>query len=160
MGTDISLVTKRDSLTVSGLGLTEDRVLTGFINGDYEVPETGVTVKASLGRFLDGDNGGQIAISNQFDNGFLVSAFLSASQQQDRDIFGGTTKIHSGLTLSVPLGSLKYIPDGSRIVTDISPLGRDKAQRLDTPTNLYTRSEAISEREITRHWSKIVSDQP
>lgn len=155
IGLDTALAFKRDPYTFSALGLNGDHILTGFLNGYYEIPETGATLKASLGRFLAGDVGGSISITNELKNGVRLSAYLSASNQSDRDIYNGRTNMYTGLQLSMPLGSVFFLPDGSRIITNAGPFGRETSQRLENPTNLYERTENLSYRHITRYWPQF-----
>lgn len=155
VGIESALAFKRDPYTFSALGLNGDHILSGFVNAYYEIPDTGATIKASVGRFLAGDVGGTLGVSNEFKNGVKLSANISASNYSDHDVYGGKTNVYTGIQVSLPLGSLSFIPDGSRIITNAAPLGRDTAQRLDNPTNLYERTEALSYRHITRQWSRF-----
>lgn len=159
VGLETALAFKRDPYSFSALAPNGDHILSGFLNGYYEIPNTGTTIKASAGRFLAGDVGGTVGISNQFKNGVILSASLSASNYADRDVYGGKTNVYTGIQLSLPLGSLSFMPEGSRMVTTAAPLGRDTAQRLDNPTNLYERTESLSYRHITRHWSQFSPDR-
>lgn len=159
VGLESALAFKRDPATFLALAPNGDHILSGFLNGYYEVPGTGTTIKASVGRFLAGDVGGTLGVSNEFRNGVKLSANLSASTYADRDVMGGKTHIYTGIQISLPLGSLAFLPDGSRIITNAAPLGRDTAQRLDNPTNLYERTENLSYRHITRNWPQF-SPQP
>ncbi len=155
IGIESALAFKRDPYSFLALGLNGDHVLSGFLNAYYEVPNTGTTIKASVGRFLAGDIGGTIGVSNQFRNGIKLSANMSASTYSDRDVLGGTTHVYTGIQISLPLGSLSFVPNGSRMITNAAPLGRDTAQRLDNPTNLYEGTEPLSYRHITRNWPQL-----
>jgi hypothetical protein len=155
LGVDAALALKRDPYSTLALAPNGDHILTGFLNAYYEIPNSGITVKASAGRFLAGDVGATLALTNTFKNGVTLKGDVTATNQSDTDIYGGNTNIYTGIHLSLPLGSLPYVPDGSRIVTHAAPLGRDMAQRLDTPMNLYDMTEPLSYRHITRHWSQL-----
>lgn len=117
IGTEITLALKRDPLTPLALGISPDHVLTGHINGYYEVPDSSVTLKASLGRYLAGI-GGTFEIRNNFDNGVVMAATTTLTNQSDRDIYGGRTNGYVGMKLSVPFGSLPFLPDGSRMTVN------------------------------------------
>jgi hypothetical protein len=155
IGIESALAFKRDPYTFSALAPNGDHILSGFLNTYYEVPNTGTTIKASVGRFLAGDVGGTLGVSNEFKNGVKLSANISASNYSDRDVYGGKTNVYTGIQVSLPLGNLSFMPNGSRIITNAAPLGRDTAQRLDNPTDLYERTEALSYRHITRQWSQF-----
>ena len=55
----------------------------------------------------------------------------------------------------MPLGSLPFIPDDSRLILNTKPLGRDTAQRFENPVALYDVTEPLSYRSLTRHWSAL-----
>ncbi len=155
IGLDLNQSMKRDPYAIWGLASNGDHILSGFVNGYYEVPNTGATFKASAGRYLAGDVGGSLALDNEFDNGVKAGAFIVATNRSDFDLYGGKTNLYAGMTISMPLGSLPLIPDGSRMISHTKPLGRDTAQRLDNPVSLYEVTEPISYRSITRHWSAL-----
>lgn len=156
LGAEANLALKRDPYSSFALLPNGDHILSGFLNGYYEIPNTGATLKASIGRYLAGDIGGSLALSNEFENGVIMKADITATNQSNPDIYGGTTNVYSGIRLSLPLGSLPFVPNGSRIVTNAAPLGRDKGQRLDNPTPLYEMTEPLSYRHITRQWQRLM----
>lgn len=155
VGAESALAFKRDPLTPFALGMNGDHVLTGFLNAYYEIPQSGVTLKASAGRYLAGDIGGSLELKNEFTNGVILSGGITATNKADADIYGGKTNVYTGIKLSLPLGSIPFTPDGSRFTTNAAPLGRDSAQRLDNPVPLYEITEPLSYRHITRHWGEF-----
>ncbi|HNS45327.1 MAG TPA: YjbH domain-containing protein, partial [Alphaproteobacteria bacterium] len=157
LGLEISRVLKRNPETVLAMGMNDDpAVLTSHLNGHYEFANSGATLHASVGRYLAGDVGGTLDLSNTFDNGVRVAASVTATNQTDRDIYGGKTNLYSGISLSLPLGSFPFISEGSRAIMNAGPLGRRTGQRLDTPVSLYEVTEPLSYRAITRHWSELI----
>lgn len=156
LGAEADLAFKRDPYSVLALLPNGDHILSGFLNAYYEIPDTGATFKASVGRYLAGDVGGGLALSNEFENGVTMKADITATNQSDPDIYGGKTNIYTGIHLSLPLGSLPVIPDGSRMITNAAPFGRDSGQRLDNPTSLYEMTEPLSYRHITRQWQRLM----
>lgn len=159
IGADASLVNKRDPYTLSALAPASEKTFSAFLNGYYEIPATNATFKTSIGRFLGNDIGAEIALENQFDNGVKMKAFAAASNRYDPDMYGGKTNIYTGFELSLPLGSPKFIPDGSRLITTAKPFGRDTAQRLNIPTNLYDMTEPLSYRHIAHHWADVMPNR-
>lgn len=159
LGIETALAFKRDPYSFSALTPNCDHILTGFLNAYYEPFNSGVTLKASVGRFLAGDVGGTLSVSNEFLNGAKLSADISASNKSDPDIYGGKTNLLSTIRISLPLGSTDYIPNGSKLIVNASPLGRDSSQRLDMPTPLYDMTENLSYRHIVRHWGDLSSSK-
>ncbi len=155
IGTKMTLALKRDPLTPLALGISPDHVLTGHINGYYEVPDSSITLKASLGRYLAEDVGGTFEIRNHFDNGVVMAATATLTNRADRDIYGGRSNGYVGMEVSVPFGELPFLPDGSRMAINSYPMGRDFGQKIKSPTPLYEVSDPLSYRHITRHWSRL-----
>lgn len=156
IGLESALALKRDPLSPLALDMNGDHILTGFLNGYYEVPNTGATFTASIGRYLAGDFGGSLELANTFENGVKVSGSITSTNASDVDAYGGRTNIYAGIKLSIPLGSLPYLPDNSSLSVNAYPLGRDTAQRLDLPVPLYDATEPLSYRHITQHWSQLL----
>lgn len=156
IGADIYEALKRDPAYTLNLGYNGDHLLTGHVNAWYEIPKTDMTAQLRLGRYLAQDFGGTLALSNRFDNGAALEAFVTATDAADFDLFGGTTHVYSGVKFSVPLGSIKYIPQGSEARFTLAPFGRDAGQSLDPPVSLYDTTEAFSYRAITHHWAEIL----
>lgn len=160
VGFEISEALKRDPATAMSLGLTTDHILTGHLNAFYEIPNSDATLHASLGRYLAGDIGGSLSLTNRFRNGATLEGFVTATNQNDPDPYGGRTNVFSGLRIMVPLGDANYLPNGSRIETVLAPLGRNTGQKLDLPSRLYEATEPLSYRHITQHWTKVAKNQP
>lgn len=159
LGIEINEAIKRDPYSPWATYPNGDKRLSGFINGYYELPKDGATLSTSLGCYLGGDVGGSLSLSNEFDSGAKLEAFLTATNKSDKDLYGGDTNLYAGMTLSLPLGSLPFLPDSSRAIVKARPLGRETGQRLENPVSLYEMTEPLSYRAITRHWSAL-TDRP
>lgn len=155
IGLELSEVFKRNPLTRLALDRDGDFQTTGFINGYYEFPGTNATLHASAGRYLGGEYGGGLDLTNRLDNGVRIGGTVTATTRNDHTPAGDDTAYYAGLTLSLPIGTLRALPDGSRLNIDTRPLGRDRGQRLDTPLSLYDATEPFSYRSITRQWSLL-----
>ncbi len=155
LGAEGWLAFKRDPATAMHLALNGDHLLSGHVQGWYEIPQTPLTVQARIGRYLAEDVGGTLALSRDFENGATVEAFVTATDNADYDLFGGTTHVYSGLKFSMPLGNSKYLTEGSAIRLTAAPQGRDSGQALDSPLPLYELTQPLSYRSITQNWRKI-----
>tara|TARA_R110002124_G_scaffold129483_1_gene290790 strand:+ start:87287 stop:89407 length:2121 start_codon:yes stop_codon:yes gene_type:complete len=156
IGAELYDVIKRNPFTAgaSGFDIGSDTI-TGHINAYYEVPNSNSTISLSAGRYLAKDYGASLSFAKIFKNGASFNTFITASQKQDKDIFGGTTHTYGGLNLTLPLGSLSYLPQGSALALKTAPLGRNSAQRLELPFNLYKETEQLSRRHLIQNWSDI-----
>lgn len=122
----------------------------------YDMPYYDVTLKASVGRFLAGDTGLSFGMEKIFDNGAKLNGEIAISNYSDADLFGSTTHNYHKISLSLPLGSLPYIPEGSTVNTNLMPLGRDSAQRINKPIDLYEMSENMTLHHMARHWGDFL----
>lgn len=157
IGAELFDVAKRDPFSGGAYRLEGGSgVITGHLNAYYEPPNTYTTYGLSLGRYLDKDFGVSASINHEFENGSRLGGFVTTTNKQDTDIFGGSTHLYGGLNLSMPLGSLSFLPNGSSITLKTSPLGRNSGQRLDKPFDLFQETETLSRRHLIQHWSDIV----
>lgn len=154
-GGEIWRAFKRAPYTIYNLGLNGDRVLTGDIKAWYDVPHLDLTLNLKIGRYLNTDTGFTAGIEKRFKNGAALSGFFTLTDQADFDIFGGTTHAYSGVRLILPLGGIKYMPEGAAISLRAEPMGRDAGQSLEPPVSLYDLTEPFSYSHIIRHWDEV-----
>jgi len=157
LGLDAWHVFKRDPDYFLGLDTFDEDTITGHLNLWYEVPESSLTLGAKIGQYLGGDFGGTFSVKREFDNGAHLSGFLTATDEADPDIFGGTTHVYSGVKLTLPIGNVPYVPSGSDVRFEAKPFGRDTGQSLDKPVSLYELTEPMSYRQIARSWPEILN---
>ena len=155
MGLEIADAIKRDPESPFNLGTVNTSRPTGHLNFYYEMPNTSLTLHASLGQYLGGDRGGSLSLKNTFGNGTSLEGFMTATDNSDTDALGGKSNFYAGLRFTLPLGSLRFIPDGSGVEVIAAPLGRDAGQKLDLSHPLYEMTEPLSYRHISQNWSQI-----
>lgn len=155
MGADAYIAAKRDPATAFNLGLAQTAVLTGHVTGYYEWQDEDITLSLSAGRYLAGDMGATFQIDNRFMSGAKLSAFITATNAQDLDAYGAKSNFYSGLSITVPFGSVPYMPDGSSARLSAVPFGRNTGQKLDIPERLHDVSEPLSYRHLVRHWGDL-----
>lgn len=156
LGAEAWLTYKRVPDDIWGLDRIDSGHLSGHLNFYYEIPDTNITVHAKAGQYLAGDRGATIGVSHEFRNGATLSAFGTATDEADFDLMGGTSHIHSGITLTLPLGNVPYVPSGSDIVTRIAPQGRHTGQFIDNPEPLYRVTEPVSYRGASQSWHRLL----
>lgn len=156
LGAELWRVQRRQPFTTLNLGHSGYATTTGHINGWYDIPEQDITLNAKAGRFLAGDNGLSIGLTKRFRNGATLDSEITITDAADPDLFGGTTHAYHRLGLTLPLGSIPYIPEGSTINTIIAPFGRDTGQSLDKPLNLYDMTENFTLDHMATYWDKIL----
>ncbi len=156
LGAEIWNITRRDPASALGLGLKRDNITSGFINSWYDLPYQNITVHAKAGRFLANDIGIALSIEKIFKNGAKINSMISLSNYSEADLFGGTTSAYHSLNLTLPLGSIKYIPQGSELSTQIAPFGRDIGQSLNAPLRLFDLTENFTLDHMADHWLEIM----
>ena len=155
IGAETFLAAKRNPETSLNTGFTGDRLLSGHVQGWYDIPFWDITANAKFGRYLAEDIGGSFALQKRFNNGAVLEGYVTLTDKSDFDLFGGTTHADHGLRLSLPLGGFKYIPQSSKINTKLAPFGRDIGQKLENPLPLYELTESFSTRHMAEYWSDM-----
>lgn len=155
LGVNSWLALKREPDIALASGFNGDRLLTGHVNGWYEFPEQNLTLYSKIGRYLAEDTGATIGIKHSFQNGAALEGFATLTNAADFDLFGGTTHAYQGVRFTLPLGSIKYIPDGSVVRVKTTPLGRDTGQSLDAPLKLYEMTEPFSAGHMAQYWEEV-----
>ncbi len=156
LGAQYWSLSRRDPNTLLELGLRGDTYKTASLSAWYDIPHIDTTARITAGRFIAGDAGVTLGLKRAFENGATLSGSTSLSNTAEPDIFGGTTHAQHTLNLTLPLGSLRYIPTGSSIRTHIAPFGRDTAQTLNAPLNLHDMTTPLGLNHIQTHWNKII----
>lgn len=146
---------KRDGLSALALATGGDAALTGHLNLYYDIPDTDLTTYAKIGQFIGGDRGASVGVQKQYDSGLKLKGFVTATNARDKDVFDSDRNLYAGLQLSLPIGNLKFIPQGSEIRASIAPIGRDDAQIVDKPVSLYDVTEPMSYRHLGRNWQGV-----
>lgn len=154
IGAEIWGVQKRDPSTPLNLGIKQGTLLTAHVNGWYDIPHADLTLGVKAGRYLAKDFGISTSLTKNFKNGATLEGYVSISDQDDFDPFGGTTHADHGLRLSLPLGGYKYTPNTNIRVT-AAPFGRDIGQFINNPLPLYKATEPFSIAHITKHWDEL-----
>ncbi|MEZ5814141.1 MAG: YjbH domain-containing protein [Alphaproteobacteria bacterium] len=155
VGAESFLAFKRDPLSDLNLGLTDDTLLSGHIQGWYDLPYWDLTLNAKFGRYLAEDIGGTLALQKSFHNGVKLEAYATITDQSDFDLFGGTTHADHGIRLSLPLGGIKYAPRQTSASFKFAPFGRDIGQKLENPLPLYELTTPFSTRHMAEYWDDI-----
>ncbi len=154
-GADGWVALKRNPYTPLHTGFRGDGTLTGHLNGWYDFPESDTVLQVRIGRFLAQDIGASLSLQKNFENGASLSGFVTVTDNADFDLFGGTTHAYNGMRLSLPLGGVPYIPDGSEARFEAAPFGRDMGQALSLPFTLFEATDGFSYDHLARNWHEI-----
>lgn len=156
IGADAWHVFRRNPYDPFALSIFDTDRFTGHVNGYYEFPNSDLTASLSVGEYLGGDFGATAGLIRNFDNGAKLRGYVTSTDSVDNALLNFLPHLEGGIEFSVPIGSVKYLPDATRLSLKAVPLGRETGQRLNTPDPLYDASEPISYRTLTRSWSKIL----
>lgn len=152
LGGELWGVTKRNP----DYGYENYGTVTGHVNGWYELPEQDLTLHAKVGRYLGEDIGATFEITRDFMNGAKLSGYATVTNGADADAFGGFSNIQHGVKLSIPLGSTKYMPEGSEVRTRFEPFAKDYGQAIHKPTNLYDQTTPLSGSHLAKYWHQML----
>lgn len=157
IGFDLWGTARRSSF--EGNGFTWDsnnRHVSAFINGYYDFQNRPYNLGLSLGRFIDGDYGGELTAAYKPKAGWRLEGFARYSDEANRTLDNSTTHMETGLRLTIPLEQLRGVPANSRATFEESPFGRDKRQRVDNQYPLYTLTDPWSSANIYQNWNDII----
>ena len=155
IGAESFIAMKRDPETQLNLGLNGDSLLTGHIQGWYDIPKWDVTAHASIGRYLAEDIGASLGLQKTFRNGAKLEGFVTLSDTADFDLFGGTTHSYHGIKIHFPLGGFSKHLHNTDVNVTAAPFGRDIGQRPKNPLPLYELTDAFNMRHISKYWDEI-----
>ena len=147
---------KRDSNFPLNFIEDQDNIFTGHVNLFYELPNQHTTLFAKAGQYLGDDVGATFGIQNDFKNGSRLEAFVTATDRQDRNIFGEESSLYAGARLILPIGNIPYVPQGSEVHISTAPFARDAGQILDVPDKLYALTEPVSYRHLNQNWPDLL----
>lgn len=156
LGAESFIALKRDPETAFNLGFNGDSLLTGHVQGWYDIPNWDLTVNAKAGRYLAEDFGASIGLQKNFKNGAKLEGFVTLSDNADFDLLGGTTHSYHGMKFTFPLGGYKYIPRNTALNIAAAPFGRDIGQALNNPMPLYTLTDPFTLDHMSEYWDEVV----
>lgn len=157
IGAEAWNVYMRDPTMPLAAALVPGNLYTGHVNMFYEIPDTDITAFAKIGRFLAGDTGVSFGAQTQLNNGLKAKAFINVTDMDNKDVFDGDRNVYAGINISVPLGSLKFVPQGSEARMKMEPIGRNDGAILDKPLSLYEITEPMSYRRLGRSWQEVLN---
>ncbi len=156
IGAEAWNIYKRDPTTALSLGLWNGPIFTGHANIFYAVPGTDITTFAKIGRFIGGDVGVNTGAQMQFGNGVKLRGSISVTNSDDKDVFNSDRNLYAGIQLAIPLGDIKFVPEGSEARMKFAPIGRDDAAIIDKPYDLYEATEPTSYRHLAQNWQGVL----
>ncbi len=149
LGAEIWQTFRRDPQEPLNFGLNGDHVLTGHLNAWYDWPDPDVTLSLQAGRYLAEDIGVTAGLEKTFTGGAKLRGFITLTDAEE-------DRMTQGVSLSLPLGGLPYVPDGSEFRLRAEPFARDSGQSVDKPVSLYTLTEPFTLDHMARHWDEVV----
>lgn len=155
VGVEMWRAHKRNPDSVMAMDVESEANYTGHLNLFYEVPDSDVTLFAKAGKYLGGDVGATAGLETKFGS-VKVKGYVTATNERDRDAFGKDTSYFGGIQLSMPLGNIPYVPEGSEARMKFEPMGRDAGQVLEKPVSLYETTEPMSYRHLGRNWQEVL----
>jgi hypothetical protein len=93
----------------------------------------------------------------QLNNGIKAKAFMNVTDMDNKDVFGSDRNVYAGINVAIPLGNLKFVPQGSEARIRMEPIGRNDGAILDKPVSLYEVTEPTSYRRLGRSWQEVLN---
>lgn len=156
IGADAWAVMKRDPFNPSGIAINDNNKRHSImLNTHYDFPRQPIAIGLSAGRFIGGDYGSEINARYKGKSGWMVDGFIRYSNESDQRLDQQKTNIFTGIALTMPIGQFRTLPDHSRLITEIKPFGRNKAQRISNQYPLYDLTDPWSTANIYQNWNDI-----
>ncbi|MCB1537953.1 MAG: YjbH domain-containing protein [Rhodospirillales bacterium] len=151
-GADGWAVWRRDPARIGNLPFTGSARFTGQARIGYDMPESRFGATLAAGRFLAGDYGAALTMSQGFDNGARLEARIAWSGYQENQGFFRDTRLDPSVRFVWPLGGSRH----RAVEATFRQVGRDGGQTLDRPLPLDRMTEGFSAREVARHWPQML----
>ncbi|MBU6235223.1 MAG: YjbH domain-containing protein [Alphaproteobacteria bacterium] len=153
VGGDGWKVWRRDPDSTAAMKLTDGSRFTGQVRVGYDMPDTRFSTSLAAGRYLGGDKGATLKLSQGFGEASRIEASVTWSGREE--VIGFTHNAHFApiFRIVVPLGTMGG--GHHSIDTSIRQVGRDSGQALERPTPIESMTEVFSAREIARHWPDL-----
>lgn len=146
---------------------TGDSVTSLHAKGWYEFPKSNITLHGRIGRYLDEDWGGTIALQKQMASGSYIKAAITATDKSDDALWSSDTSYIAGsLTLHVPFSAFGKTGEATRSILQISKksgihnvietIGRDAGQVIAPPLSLYDITEPLLYRHLGNQWPSLL----
>lgn len=156
IGTEGWRVRKRDPFSSLHKKFSDKETFTGHLNLFYEVPKTNFTLYGKVGRYLKKDFGATLGLDTHFDNGATLKSFATVTKEKRANILNNSTYLYGKIQLSLPFGSIPFIPNGSEFRLNSAPIAQDTGQALSHPLPLYEVTEPISYRTLSHSWNSLL----
>lgn len=142
---------RRDPSTVLNSSWNDETSFSGHVRAGYDVPDSRLTLSIAAGKYLAGDTGATVALSQGFENGARIEAAMTWTNRAEDEGFFRDTHFDPIIRAIWPLGHAGH--SEARIA--VRQVGRDGGQMLDRPLPLEKMTETFSGREIIRHWPRM-----
>lgn len=130
------------------LDLRDYSTKTGFLNLYYQIPDTGVNIRVSGGRFLARDSGFQFSTYRRFKSGSELGIFFTLTDISYEEF--GEGSFDKGFWFTIPLDVFFSNYSKSKIYYGLKPITRDGGARMLTGATLWGITDEGSLMNITR----------
>ena len=136
VGVDINEVKQRDF--EQNFNFRDYSVMTGHLTTYWDTGVENILVKASVGQYLAGDQGGTLDVSRIFDNGVKIGAYATRTNVSAAQF--GEGSFDKGIYVSIPFDAFFTKNSSSRADFIWQPLYRDGGAKLNRQVELYNQT--------------------
>ncbi|QPM92568.1 YjbH domain-containing protein [Pseudooceanicola algae] len=150
LGAELNYAMKRSPDELMGLGDYE--TMTGYLSAYYDLGD-GYMAQVDAGRYLAQDWGGSLSLQREFDNGFILGAYMTLTDVPFEDF--GEGSFDKGIYFSVPFTWLWGKPSPRNYSAVWKPINGDGGARMQISDRLYDRVRSAQSRELQDSWGRF-----
>lgn len=152
LGIELNEVAQRDSDMGFGFDEYDYQVTTGHISAYYDLGN-GYHTQLDLGRYLAGDWGGTLSVDREFDNGWVVGAYVSQTDMDYEDFGNGS--YNKGVTVSIPTDYFTGSPSRGSYNNTFRTRSGDGGARLSVDGRLYDVVRDGHKSDLSDSWGRF-----
>ncbi|WP_394178844.1 YjbH domain-containing protein [Yoonia maritima] len=151
-GAELNYVAQRDTDMAFGFDEYDYDVVTGQVSAYYDLGD-GYHTQVDLGRYLAGDWGGKVTLSREYNNGVLVSAYVSQTDVSYEDYGDGS--YNKGVRVSIPLDFLTGSPSRKEYGATFRTRVGDGGAMLNVDGRLYDVVRDAHSNDLSDTWGRF-----
>ncbi|PUB11597.1 YjbH domain-containing protein [Yoonia sediminilitoris] len=152
LGIEINEVAQRDTDMKFGFDEYDYQVTTGHVSAYYDIGN-GYHTQVDLGRYLAGDWGGTLSVDREFDNGWVIGAYVSQTDMDYADFGDGS--YNKGISVSIPTDFFTGTPSRGSYRNSFRTRTGDGGARLSVDGRLYDVVRGGHKADLADGWGRF-----
>lgn len=152
LGLELNQVAQRDSDMLFGFDEYGYDVTTGHLSAYYDLGN-GYHTQVDMGRYLAGDWGATVKVDREFDNGWVIGAYVTQTDMDYADFGNGS--YNKGVEISIPQDFFTGTASRGGYATAFSTRTGDGGARLQVDGRLYDVVREGHKSDLSSGWGRF-----